>query len=1006
ERAPGAFDFAGWHPYGLAVEGYPAEVWGFGKLRESIIAARAIAGKPLWLTEIGANFGYDWVPGVTPQDAVAEYLKRDYTLFRELGADTVAHAFWFTWREPGGEWGMVDNAGSRSSVWHAFQRQAQIPVTPAITQASIAPAALAVGELLDVNITVKNNSSETLTTQGPEPGFVYLEGETFNSRGFPDIPGALRVAIDFDGRVGVDHPYRWGLGAPLAPGETRTITGAIRLRSAQSKNYWAGLVQEQVAWHQDRVGTQLVTTQPGLQITNVTLTPAMLTVGELLTVSATVVNNTTSTLPTQGPEPGFVYDEGDTFVSEGFVDETGNARVGVDFKDRVGIDHPYRWGLGAPLAPGESRVITGAIRMKHPQVQDYWAGIVQEHIAWVQDLQGTQAVMVAALPTGGPPAIVDVKLTPLTLEPGQLLMATITVKNNSTSPLTTQGPDPDFVYEEGESFYTRGFPDVHGAFRVGIDFEGRTGVDHPYRWGLGSPLAPGETRVISGAIRLNTTRTIKYWAGLVQERVAWLQDQQGTQNIHVELASVEPRIVAVTLAPLSLTAGDLLNVSITVKNNSNAPLATQDPQPGFVYDEGESFYTRGFPDVAGAFRVGIDYDARTGVDHPYRWGLGAPLAPGETRTIAGAIRMRRAQSRRYWAGLVQEQVAWLQDNEGAHEVTVASSHAIPRVIQIHNLQATTWNGEPDYWNYVNQDVVNGMVERGMMALTDAATAADAWRALLPRYQPGQGIAIKVNFANGGNGRIDASIQTLNAIVAGLKSIGVVEGDVWVFDASQKIPDRFIEMCQFPGVKFYDNGAHTRAGFESGDPHAYIAWSPPPAGVPPQPPIRITDLIVNATYFINLPIFKGHISGAGVTLGFKNHLGSTNYPSGFHTYIFPASENYRLDYNALVDLYNNPHIRYKTILTIGDGLFTGWDWGAPPMTMARFGNKTPNTLFFATDPVAIDSVMADLLAAEWPIQPEAPNYLRLAEQAGIGVYEHGDPWGTGYQKIDFRRYEEQ
>ena len=293
-----------------------------------------------------------------------------------------------------------------------------------------------------------------------------------------------------------------------------------------------------------------------------------------------------------------------------------------------------------------------------------------------------------------------------------------------------------------------------------------------------------------------------------------------------------------------------------------------------------------------------------------------------------------------------------------------------------------------------------------MALTDAATAADAWRALLPHYQPGQGIAIKANFANGGNGRIDASIQTLNAIVAGLKSIGVVESDVWVFDASQKIPDRFIEMCQFPGVKFFDNGAHTRAGFESGDPNAFIAWSAPPAGVPPQPQIRITDLIVNAGYFINLPIFKGHISGAGVTLGFKNHLGSTNYPRGFHTYIFPASENWRMEYNALVDLYNNPHIRYKTILTIGDGLFTGWDWGAPPMTMATFGNKTPNTLFFATDPVAIDSVMADLLAAEWPIQPEAPNYLRLAAAAGIGVYEHGDPWGNGYQKIDFRRYEEQ
>ena len=52
-------------------------------------------------------------------------------------------------------------------------------------------------------------------------------------------------------------------------------------------------------------------------------------------------------------------------------------------------------------------------------------------------------------------------------------------------------------------------------------------------------------------------------------------------------------------------------------------------------------------------------------------------------------------------------------------------------------------------NYVNQNVVNDMVDQGMMALTGTATVADAWRTLLPGYQTGQGIAIKVNLNNCG-----------------------------------------------------------------------------------------------------------------------------------------------------------------------------------------------------------------------------------------------------------------
>jgi hypothetical protein len=116
---------------------------------------------------------------------------------------------------------------------------------------------------------------------------------------------------------------------------------------------------------------------------------------------------------------------------------------------------------------------------------------------------------------------------------GQIVTVNITVRNNGDLPLQTQGPNPDFQYEEGETFYSRGFPDTQGAFRVGVDFDRRTGIDHPYRWGLGAPLAPGQSTTITGTIRLKNPQSQNYWAGLVQERVAWIVDRQGTQGITV-----------------------------------------------------------------------------------------------------------------------------------------------------------------------------------------------------------------------------------------------------------------------------------------------------------------------------------------------------------------------------------------------------------------------------------------------------------------------------------------
>lgn len=115
---------------------------------------------------------------------------------------------------------------------------------------------------------------------------------------------------------------------------------------------------------------------------------------------------------------------------------------------------------------------------------------------------------------------------PSVVSPGSMLQVRATVRNTGTAALITQGPPPGFVYEEGDSNVSRGYPAITGAFRVGVDFdENRTGVDHPYRWGLPDALEPGQSAEVVGYIRLATPRRVAYWGGLVEEGVKWWQDR-------------------------------------------------------------------------------------------------------------------------------------------------------------------------------------------------------------------------------------------------------------------------------------------------------------------------------------------------------------------------------------------------------------------------------------------------------------------------------------------------
>jgi uncharacterized protein (DUF362 family) len=312
----------------------------------------------------------------------------------------------------------------------------------------------------------------------------------------------------------------------------------------------------------------------------------------------------------------------------------------------------------------------------------------------------------------------------------------------------------------------------------------------------------------------------------------------------------------------------------------------------------------------------------------------------------------------------------------------------PRVVHIRGSRATDWDFSTGwYGDFVRQDVVDQMVDLGVMQLTGAISREAAWQSLIPTYAPGERVAIKVNLNNArsvadSDNQIDALVELVNSVVTGLKEIAVAESDIWVYDAVRSIPDRLTNGCDFPGVQFSGRDVNSQ-GFSTTET---ITFAPPPDG-PPLADQRISNVLANADYLINMPIMKKH-GGAGVTLSFKNHFGTIDDCGALHIYVILSSSDFRPDYSPFVEIFENPHLVGKTVLTIGDGLYGGrLSQASVPELWASFGNDAPNSLFFSKDPVAIDCVMYDFLEAEAGVQPSADDHLILAAQRGLGVFEH-------------------
>ncbi len=191
---------------------------------------------------------------------------------------------------------------------------------------------------------------------------------------------------------------------------------------------------------------------------------------------------------------------------------------------------------------------------------------------------------------GAPPApvveraeLTNVQYVGSPIEDGDVVQVRFTVRNTGSVTLETQGPAPGavediapgYVYEESECFLGDRDPSSYPAFpketrRLRVVLGGSEGAtplgancaggsgEYPWRWGIGGPLRPGESRTVVGYVRFHsqgtTTRTITLRPNLVYEYVGYFPPAIGESTIQIAPQRRTPEVSAMDAAGMPLAS--------------------------------------------------------------------------------------------------------------------------------------------------------------------------------------------------------------------------------------------------------------------------------------------------------------------------------------------------------------------------------------------------------------------------------------------------------------------
>ncbi len=130
------------------------------------------------------------------------------------------------------------------------------------------------------------------------------------------------------------------------------------------------------------------------KIVNFEVGPTLVDPEGLIEVRATISQDGREPLISQGPDPGFVYDEREDFDTAGYSKVEGRFRLAVDLVGADGVSNPYRWGFGEAIQSGDKREIVGYIRAADLGAKRLVPSIVREFVRYYEDEELYESVFV------------------------------------------------------------------------------------------------------------------------------------------------------------------------------------------------------------------------------------------------------------------------------------------------------------------------------------------------------------------------------------------------------------------------------------------------------------------------------------------------------------------------------------------------------------------------------------------------------------------------------------
>ncbi|MBN2399707.1 MAG: DUF362 domain-containing protein [Candidatus Aminicenantes bacterium] len=318
-----------------------------------------------------------------------------------------------------------------------------------------------------------------------------------------------------------------------------------------------------------------------------------------------------------------------------------------------------------------------------------------------------------------------------------------------------------------------------------------------------------------------------------------------------------------------------------------------------------------------------------------------------------------------------------------------------KVVAVADQRAMNENG-------VNGAVVAGMFEKGMRALT-GKSPAKSFKSFFTKKDI---VGIKVNPV--GAGLISTRLEVVDALVAWLRQGGLPAKNIVIWDRfDYMLADAGFTAARYPGIRIEGlqtmdeaaaegksqdnsrwldaNGRHVSEKNFDLDAYYFADIDAP------QDKAYLNQHVFNGKYsyfgklltrdltkIINVPVFKN--TGNGISMATKNlGYGAVCNTSRLHRPLF---------FDVCTEVLAFPAVRDKLVLNITDGLRAQYDGGPGPLAQATY---FLNTLFFASDPFALDMTCHNLLLQkrqEMQVKvnehPKYSEYLRYGQRLGLGI----------------------